>query len=65
MNQSRRRKNKERMTITEQLQAVALKMCNDYCKHHETLQRLLSEGKAEEYQKLSQELCKDCPFLEL
>lgn len=35
MNQSRRRKNKERMTITEQLSKIADEVCEDYCKYHD------------------------------
>ena len=49
MNQNRRRRNKERMTISEQLKAVSLKMCQEYCKYHDRIDKH----------------CKNCPLREL
>lgn len=58
-----RKRNKERMTIPEQLQRVKDEICEDYCKYSDS-QRVpkFLQG---DYAKMKAEMCTKCPMQEL
>lgn len=61
MNQNRRRKNKERMTITEQLSKIADEVCEDYCKYPEEAKKKFKDPqKATEW--VGDTYCVNCPI---
>ncbi len=64
MGEHRRRNNKERMTIIEQLEAMRDNLCEDYCKYQE---QAFSTHKDpdEALDALMKEHCNDCPFIGL
>jgi len=65
MNQNRRRRNKERMTISEQLKAVSLKMCQEYCKYHDRIDKHSGDDDVNLQGTLIEKYCKNCPLREL
>lgn len=61
MNQNRRRKNKERMTITEQLSKIADEVCEDYCRYHdEAYKKFKDPDEAMDY--IGDTYCVNCPL---
>lgn len=64
MGKHRRRNNKERMTVIEQLEGLRDNICEDYCKYQE---KAFSEHKDpdEALDALIKEHCNDCPFMGL
>lgn len=64
-----RRKNKEEMTITEQIEDVAERMCKDYCKYpavyHERLLRDEYEDADKADEAMQNEQCNNCPLMRL
>lgn len=65
MNQNRRRRNKERMTITEQLNTLSLKICQEYCKYHDRIDKYSGDDGVYTQGLLIEKYCKSCPLREL
>ena len=59
--ENRRRKNKMDMRITEQLDAIADKICEGYCKYSAEY----TKGDTDRTEELIKEHCNGCPLLEL
>ena len=64
MGEHRRRNNKERMTIIEQLEGLRDNICENYCKYQE---KAYSKHKDpdEAIEVLINEHCNNCPFMGL
>jgi predicted metal-dependent peptidase len=64
MGEHRRRNNKERMTIIEQLESMRDNICENYCKYQE---KAYSEHKDpdEAMDVLINQYCNNCPFMGL
>lgn len=64
MGEHRRRNNKERMTVIEQLEGLRDNICENYCKYQE---KAYSEHKdsGEAMDVLINQYCNDCPFMGL
>lgn len=59
-----RKCNKNDMTITEQLEAVKTRMCDDYCRYQElSLETIKDPDEAFEW--LQRNYCQNCPLSEL
>ncbi len=56
-----RRKNKERMTVPEQLQKIKDVMCSDYCRYNMEAPKFLED----EYRKMKDYQCRKCPVNDL
>ena len=69
MGEHRRRNNKERMTVIEQLEAMRDNFCENYCKYPvEVHQRYLADEINTEDEKLdylTKHYCNNCPFMGL
>ena len=59
----RRRTNKERMTIPEQLQKIKDEICSDYCRYSDT-ERVPSYLQ-DHFAKTRDEKCRKCPINDL
>ncbi len=58
-----RMRNKERMTVIEQLQKIKDEVCSDYCKYSDAVR--LPKYLQGEYAKMRDEMCAKCPMQEL
>lgn len=56
-----RKKNKVDMTVTEQLNAISDRMCEEYCKYYEKMKDMDEE----ESEKYADVYCLNCPLGEL
>lgn len=59
-----RTRNKQDMSITEQLETVRDKICAEYCKHTEAYLSCYKDPD-EAYQKQQADICNYCPMREL
>ena len=59
-----RRKNKLDMTITEQMQSVADRMCDCYCKYPDIYRGKIKDVD-EAQEQMQHEQCEHCPLMEL
>ena len=59
-----RKRNKNDMTVTEQIEAVKTRMCDDYCRYQELSLETI-EDPDEAFEWLQRNYCQNCPLSEL